>query len=150
MSKKIQVRRICAYCGREFTAQKTTTKYCGHPCASRAYKARVRAEKIQVSNLETQEIRNSQLEKLKAKEYLSVPEFCELVGISRRSAYRIMERGELIPGKAGKRTVIRRGDINKFLFQAAKDVMSDAEAAAQAPRELELKDCYSIQQITAL
>jgi hypothetical protein len=41
-----------------------------------------------------------------------------------------MERGELIPGKAGKRTVIRRGDINKFLFQVAKDVMSDAEASS--------------------
>ena len=37
--------KICLFCRKEFEAQKRTTKYCSHQCASRAYKVRKRNEK---------------------------------------------------------------------------------------------------------
>src|SRR5207245_2806849 len=42
---------------------------------------------------------------------------CKLIGISRRTVYRMLERGELIAGKAGKRTILRRSDLDKLFEQ---------------------------------
>ena len=47
MSSNIKVQRICQHCGNEFTARTTTTQYCGDTCAKRAYKARLRAAKVE-------------------------------------------------------------------------------------------------------
>lgn len=53
MSTNIRIKRICDFCLQEFTAKTTKTKYCSHKCNSRAYKAAVRKEKIETSNIET-------------------------------------------------------------------------------------------------
>ena len=50
MSSNIRVQRICQFCGKEFTARTTVTKYCSDVCAKRAYKARKRTEKVEISN----------------------------------------------------------------------------------------------------
>jgi excisionase family DNA binding protein len=56
-------------------------------------------------------------EELKEKPFLSIAETCKLIGISRRTVYRMLERGELVAGKAGKRTIIRRSDLDKLFDQ---------------------------------
>ncbi len=53
MSSKIQIKRICEYCGNEFTAQTTVTRFCSHKCNSRAYKLKVKEMKVGKSNEET-------------------------------------------------------------------------------------------------
>jgi excisionase family DNA binding protein len=119
MKTKIEVKRICQHCGNEFTARTTTTRYCSHKCNSRAYKVNVRASKVEASNLQTQRIKNQPVEELKAKAFLSIADTCKLIGISRRTVYRMIERGELITGKAGVRTIIRRSDLEQRLFGKA-------------------------------
>lgn len=114
MSSNIQVQRICQHCGKEFTARTTVTRFCTRNCASVAYKHRVRAGKVEESNKETKRLKNQPIEELKAKAFLSITETCKLMGISRRTVYRMIERGELITGKAGKRTIIRRSDLDKL------------------------------------
>ena len=59
-------------------------------------------------------------EELKEKPFLSISETCKLIGISRRTVYRMLERGELIAGKAGKRTILRRSDLDKLFDQAPR------------------------------
>ena len=115
MSSNIRIKRICQYCGKEFTARTTVTKYCSDKCSKTAYKARKRAEKIQQSNVETIRIRQQPIEQLKAKEYLSINEVCQLLGISRRTVYRVIERGELNKIKIGSRTIIERSTLNRML-----------------------------------
>lgn len=107
MSSNIKVQRICQHCGNEFTARTTVTRYCSDTCSKRAYKARLKAAKIEASNKETKRTKTQPIEELKAKVFLSIAETCKLVGISRRTVYRMIERGELITGKAGKRTISR-------------------------------------------
>ena len=46
MSSTIKLPKFCNHCGKAFIAQKTTTQFCGHPCASKAYKQRKREEKV--------------------------------------------------------------------------------------------------------
>ena len=72
MSSNIKVQRICQNCNYEFTARTTTTLYCSHRCNSAAYKAKLRANKVEKSNNETYRKKNQTIEELKAKEILSV------------------------------------------------------------------------------
>jgi excisionase family DNA binding protein len=153
MSSTLRVKRICLYCRREFIAQKTVTKYCSHKCAQRAYKARKRAEKIKQSDTETLQIKNQSIEQLKAKEFLSINEVCQLVGISRRTVYRLIEQGELKKIKIGSRTLIKRSALNKLLNKKETD---NPEAPEQQEKSLsdwtqigafDIADCYNITEV---
>ena len=114
MSSNITVQRICQHCGNEFTAKTTTTQYCSMTCNRRAYKAKVKNGKIEKSNIEVKAIKSKPMDDLKAKEFLSVTDACTLVGISRRTAYRLIDKGELHASKVGGRTIIKRSSIDKF------------------------------------
>ncbi|MCY7356805.1 MAG: helix-turn-helix domain-containing protein, partial [Rudanella sp.] len=114
MSSNIRVTRICGYCGKAFEARKTTSTVCSDQCANRAYKARKRAEKITASNEQTTRIIEKPITDLRAHEFLTVEESARLVRISRRTLYRLIERGELATAKLSRRTVIRRADIDKL------------------------------------
>ena len=116
MSSNIQIRRICQHCGKEFTARTTVTKYCSDNCAKRAYKQRMKEMKIQVSHEETQKIKEKPIEEIKAKEFLSIADTSKLLGVSPRTLYRMIRRKELKIGKAGKRTIIRRSEIDRLFY----------------------------------
>lgn len=145
MSSNIKVQRICQHCGIEFTARTTTTLYCSHKCSSAAYKAKIRTSKIEASNKETQCIKSQSIEELKAKAFLSIAETCKLLGISRRTVYRMIERGELITGKAGKRTILRRSDLDK-LFEQPQPVTPQPESNPE-PVQYDISDCYNLTEV---
>lgn len=146
MSSNIRVQRICQHCGNEFTARTTTTLYCSHPCSSAAYKAKQRAEKIEQSNKETQRIKNQPIEQLNVKAFLSIADTCKLIGISRRTVYRMIERGELITGKAGKRTIIRRSDLEHLLFEHPRTAIPQPEKQPEQ-KQFDISECYNLTEI---
>ena len=114
MRTKIRVQRICQQCGNEFTAKTTVTQYCGDVCAKRGYKARLRQAKIEQSNTETQTIRNKPLAELQEKEFLSIAETCALLGLSRRTAFRLIQSGRIPAAKFGRRVIIKRTDLEQL------------------------------------
>jgi excisionase family DNA binding protein len=111
MSSNIRVNKICIYCGNEFEARKVTSKTCSDSCAKKLYKARIRQQKVETIQKETSEAKEASIEILKAKEFLSIAEASILLGISRRTVFRMIERGELKIGKAGRRTIIKKTEI---------------------------------------
>jgi len=118
MSSNIRVKRICQHCGDEFTARTTVTQYCGDGCSKRAYKARIKAAKIEGSNKETQRIKAQPIEELTAKEFLTVREVSRLLSCSVRSAYYYIESGTLKAVNLGQRaTRVRRSEIDKLFDQ---------------------------------
>jgi len=117
MSSNIEVQRICEFCNNPFIAKTTLTRYCSHKCNSRAYKRNVKNLKITLSNKETQLTIAKPIEELKTKPFLSIAETSKLIGISRRTIYRLLQKGELKAGKAGKRTIILRKNIDSLLEQ---------------------------------
>lgn len=157
MSSNIKVQRICQHCGNEFTARTTTTLYCTHRCNKTAYKAKLRVNKVEQINEETKRIKNQPIEQLKAKAFLSIADTCILIGISRRTVYRMIERGELITGKAGKRTIIRRSDLEQLLFEKPRTFTPQpigiAESQKQEKNKLakgggfEISECYNLSEI---
>lgn len=51
-TSKIRIKKICEFCGKEFFAQKTTTRYCSKTCNSKAYKYQLRVQKIERTEID--------------------------------------------------------------------------------------------------
>ena len=116
MSSNIRVQRICQHCGEEFTAKTTVTKYCGDNCAKRAYKVRLKAEKIASSDKETTLIKIQPIEELKAKEFLTVKDVSKLLSCSTRTTYRLIEQGAINSINLGERmTRVKRSELDRLL-----------------------------------
>jgi len=165
MSSNIQIKRICQYCGKEFTAKTTTTAYCSHRCNSLAYKEKIRADKIKQSNNETSQIRVSKdirpvktksIAELKEKEFLTVKEVSMIINCSRQNVYKLIKSGKLkATNLLIKKTIVKRSDIDK-LFSNNSDVSDielipkqqkiDLQKWAQAGF-FKITDCYTLTEI---
>lgn len=142
MSSNIKITRICEFCKNEFTARTTKTFYCSLKCSSKAYKSRARKSKIDQSNKQTESVKNSNLEVIKTKDFIDVNMASNLLGISKRTIYRLIERGELHIAKFGRRTIIRRCDLDSFFSIPLE------ESVLQPVQEFPgLDRCYNITQI---
>lgn len=114
MSSNIRLQRICEFCGIEFTARTTVTKFCKQRCAATAYKARTRKKKIVISNQETTQSISIPITKIQAKEFLSINDACKLLGVSRWTISRAIKEKRLKAVNLGKRIVIKRTDIDRL------------------------------------
>ena len=131
MSSTIKIPKFCQHCGQAFVAQTTTTRFCGHKCASRAYKQRKREEKVQTTlsdqiksvtsansenlqSLQSLPIKTGNFLNLRDKEFLSIQETAILLGASRWTIQRMIQRAELKAGKLGRRTIIPRSEIDNL------------------------------------
>ena len=141
---RLQVQRICQFCGSEFIAQKTVTKYCSLACGQKAYKLRTRNEKIDKSNSETLAVKMQPIEILKTKEFLKVKEAATLLNCSVRSLYYYVGAGNIKAANLGQRiTRIKRSDID-HLFQAIK---SEPTESHYLTKVCSIQDCYSLSEI---
>ncbi len=153
MSSNIQIQRVCLNCKTEFTARTTVTKYCSLRCASKAYKAAKRTEKLQKSNIETKQLKIKPIEELKAKEFLTVTDVSKLVGCSRQNVYKLINTGKLkATNILEKKTIIRRCDLDK-LFSEVPENETIPEQQKQELNEwkqagaFDITDCYTINEV---
>lgn len=154
MSSNIEVKRICQYCGAEFTARTTVTKYCSHRCANLAYKAKKRAEKVQKSDTVTKQIKTKPIEELKAKEFLTVTEVSKLMGCSRQNVYKLINTGKLkATNILEKKTIVRRSDIDSLFNNNAFSNYTGLEKQIKEMYEwkqagaFDITDCYTINEV---
>lgn len=115
MSSNIRVTRICLECRKPFTARTTKTNHCGDVCAKRAYKKRKRQAALTESETETQTRQDQNRAELFKNPILSMAEVCILLGISRSTLHRIIQRGDLPSSKVGGRVLFRKLDIEGLL-----------------------------------
>ena len=116
-TSKIRLKKICAWCGNEFEAQKISTKYCSHRCSEHAYKDRKRQEKKKrVEMTVRNDYHRVQTEPLKDKVYLTVAETATLIGCTRDGVYKLIRRGQLKAHRISSHwTVIYRTDIDAMI-----------------------------------
>lgn len=107
-------KRFCEYCGKEFDAKTLYTRYCSHTCNSRNYKKLKREEKIQsvLQPLQTETPKTDAT--LHHKEFLNIVEAAALLGTSKRTIQRLIANGKLKAGKVGRRTILKRNEIDKL------------------------------------
>ncbi|EOR94203.1 putative transposase [Arcticibacter svalbardensis MN12-7] len=147
MSSNIRIRRVCLHCGKEFEARTTVTNYCSSQCSKRAYKSRIRIEKISKSNVETNEIINKPILDLLGKEFLTVREVASLLNSSKQTVYTLIKSGTLLGVNIKKKkTLVRRSDIDR-LFEIPEIHVTPVKKSVVRPKE---KDCYYMAEIQTL
>ena len=115
MSSTLRLLKVCLQCKNEFVAQKSSTKYCSHKCASRAYKTSVKSLRIELSNKETEGIKSMPINAPKAKEFLNVKDVAVLLNCSVRSVYGYINSGKLKAVNLSQRlTRVKRSEIDKL------------------------------------
>ena len=111
-TSKFKVLRTCEFCGKEFYAQKVTTRFCCKRCNEHAYKQRRRQR--QITEAEARVLQKP-IEEVSSKEFLSLQETSVLFGITKRSVYNLIYNGVLQAFKLSSRmTIVRRTDIEQM------------------------------------
>lgn len=108
--------KTCEYCGKQFTAQKSSTRFCSKICADRANKERMR--KLTQAVVETKDKIDSIQNNQSFGDILSPRTLALYLGVSLRTAYRYLENGMIPAITTNKKTFIRRSDVDK-LFDSA-------------------------------
>ncbi|HUX59028.1 MAG TPA: helix-turn-helix domain-containing protein [Bacteroidales bacterium] len=119
MSSNLNFKKNCEFCGNEFDAKTLYTRYCSHICNSRHYKQLKRDEKIRSIQSPEQHPEKEALvydPSLQRKEFLSVDETATLLGASIRTIQRMISKGNLKAGKLGRRTIVKRIEIDKLFI----------------------------------
>lgn len=65
--------------------------------------------------METLQRTNLPFEVLNAKPFLSVLELSNLLGVSTRTIFRLIKNGALIVNKVGRRTIITKDELKRYL-----------------------------------
>jgi len=119
MSSNLYIPKKCKHCGNAFIARTTVTKFCGDNCAKKAYKARKRNEKIQSTltvdmqkNNEAPSITN--YDTVNNKDFLSVTEASQLIGVSRWTIQRMIQQGRLKAVPFGRKHIVARWQIENL------------------------------------
>ena len=117
MSSNLKIIKVCEYCGKEFVAKKITTRTCSPRCSKLLYKKKKREEKLKkVPSVEVQKV-ELRTKNVKDKEFLSIADACELLGVSRMTIYRLAKAGKIKITKIGRRSIIKRTEIDKLFEQ---------------------------------
>lgn len=114
MSSNIEVMRICEECKSEFTAKTTITRFCSHTCNRRYYKKQQRLKKVEASNIQTFSTAR-ELDPVTAKDYLTIKEVCNYIGISRTTLWRLVKNHTIQAIKLGDRTIINKSYLERVL-----------------------------------
>ena len=113
-TSKFRVLRTCEFCGKEFYAQKLSTRYCSKRCNELAYKQRRRQR--QITEAEARVLQKP-IEEVENKEFLSLQDASVLFGITKRSVYNLIYNGVLQAFKFSSRmTFVRKADI-EIMFE---------------------------------
>lgn len=141
MSSNIRVQRVCQFCGKDFEAKTTVTKFCSDNCSKRGYKERVRKSKIAQSEDEVKAVKRKPLADIHAKSYLTVGDVALLLESSEQAIYDMINSRRLMATNLGiRKTRILRADIDK-LFNPPKvrPMVQDIPV-----KPLRISDCYTI------
>jgi len=146
-----KIRRICQHCGHEFVAKTTVTKYCTASCAKKAYKLRVKQQRMSASDAETAFSRadasppkpDSYLE-IKSIDYLTVKETANMLKCDPRTIYNMISIGRLeaINLFVRKIRILKKGIDNLFTDPINLEEVRNRNSYIN--KRPPLKDCYSI------
>lgn len=119
MSSNLHIPKNCKYCSNAFIARTTVTKYCGDICAKKAYKDRKRKEKIQSTlKVDMRQLTDAQtithLNNVNNKDFLSVTEASQLIGVSRWTIQRMIKQGRLKAVSFGRKRIVARWQIENL------------------------------------
>lgn len=143
MGSNIRISKICQFCNSEFTAKTIKTKFCSLTCGSKNYKKRSNEKKKEARRQEMKFMHAAGIEQLEKFEIFTIDQACLLMGISRRTLYRVISRNEIAIRKVGAKTLINRAEIDNF-FERLYESRKNEETVQRFPG---IQHCYTISEI---
>lgn len=145
-TSKFRVLRTCEFCGKEYYAQKVTTRFCSRRCNELAYKQRRRQR--QITEAEARVLQKP-IEEVGNKEFLSLQDTSVLFGITKRSVYNLIYNGVLQAFRLSSRmTLIRRADIEQ-IFEShvyTKKVKPERKPITEFYTTTEIKEKFGVSE----
>lgn len=145
-TSKFRVLRTCEFCGKEFYAQKVTTRFCSRRCNELAYKQRRRQR--QITEAEARVLQKP-IEEVGNKEFLSLQDASVLFGITKRSVYNLIYNGVLQAFKFSSRmTFVRKADI-EIMFEGhlyTKKVKPERKPITEFYTTTEIKEKFGVSE----
>ena len=103
---KLQIPKICSFCGNSFLAKTVKTMYCSHQCAWTASNEKKKQER-------KLRIQTKLLNSIKAQEidYITIPQALQIFTASRSTIRRLILTNRIVGGDLGKASAkpLRRG-----------------------------------------
>ena len=115
-SREFYISKVCAHCGKEFTAQRVTTMFCSSNCA-RKYRSkqkseerhkRITAETIK-QNIAVRDMNSPD------SEYIMAADAARFLGLSKRTMVRYIQQGIIKAKKLPKMTLIEKKHLREIL-----------------------------------
>lgn len=148
MASNIRVKKECEFCKTEFVAKTIHTRYCSHTCNQKHYKELKKKEKLEKAKKGSGQkiIPNDSIyqEVLQSKSFLTVQDTAQLLKMSTKTVYRLINEGQLNAVNFGlRKTMIRRNDL-ELLFDESLVAIQERKKDKKWNRE----NCYSIGEIS--
>lgn len=152
---KLSYKKTCEWCGKTYYAQKITTSYCSHSCASRAYKARKRTEVMARFVAENPIVQNkdpvqSTKSSVSGVDVMTPRVAAAYLGIGKTTLYRYIEGGKIKVLKLSGKTLIRRSDLDDMFVVGATPLAAPKIMPSQIEIPIEEKEFYTTRQISEL
>jgi len=152
----LSYKKTCEWCGKAYYAQKITTNYCSHTCASRAYKARKRAETM--AKFETENARVQNKDPAVTTKGQTVSELdvmtpriaASYLGIGKTTLYRYIEGGKIKVLKLSGKTLIRRSDLDSMFVVGATPLAAPKAMPSNDEVAVSENDYYTTRQISEI
>lgn len=135
---KLQIPKVCKYCGNTFLAKTVKTGYCSHHCASLASNDRKKVQR-----------RQKVLDKIKAAgtEYITITEALKIFTTSRNTINRLVRSKNIRCFKTSpKRWFVCVKDIEVLFPLRSKPIVETPKASQVF--NMNPKNCYTIGEIT--
>lgn len=143
MSSNFTVTRVCDYCGDRFEAKTTVTKFCSSKCRRAYYKRRIRNQKIEVSNKQTNALLPSHFDLVQAKQFLTVRDLSIMLNSSRQTIYNLIKSGRIrAVNILAKKTLIPRSEIDKLFIHT-----DELPKVPDIQTVMKIEACYFIGEI---
>ena len=148
---KLRFKKHCEFCGAEFTAQKSSTRFCSHMCASRAYKARKRQlVEDQVNEKFSMEEDNRRKIDLSNVYVMTPRDAAAYLGVSTATIYRYLSSGQFKALRLRAKTLIRKEDLDSLFVTDIRKYSDSPVSRGRKEVKLDLSDCYDVKAVMEL
>lgn len=141
MSTNIHILKTCEYCGLEFAAKTTVTRFCSQRCRTKMY------NKNSYQTIENQNLCNFTISTYSPFDYLTIKEASSLIGCARSTIYDMIKKGKLsYINFSQRKTRVFKEEIGRILYQSKTEI----RPFIFRDEDIKIQDCWTINEIMHL
>jgi excisionase family DNA binding protein len=145
MSSNLSVNKVCEVCKMVFVAKTTVTRFCSTKCRKTKSREKNRDSNTEKKKADELLIENQYFDEIKNKDFLTVKDAAQLLNMSSKTVYRLIEREVINSVQFSERkTLIRRSDIERYFDQNLKEIEKNKIDPVE---EITIYNSYTIQEV---